>query len=523
MFDIIIKNGTVIDGTGKAMREFDIGIKGDEISEIGELHDARGEIEIDAKGKIVCPGFIDVNNHSDTFWQIFLEPNMESLLFQGITTIVGGNCGSSLAPLVSSKNIESIQKWVDLSKVNVNWLSLKEFFEFLEEKGLPLNFATLTGHATMRRGILEDEMRSPNPKELDFIKKKLTASLKDGSLGMSTGLIYTHARMATIEELTDLAVIVRKYNGVYATHIREESEELLDSIEEAISVAQKSKVKLHISHLKAVGAKNWPKMEEALAIIERMNENGMDISFDIYPYTNTGSVLYTFLPAWVSEGGRNLMLSRLRDSVIRAKVIAEMKASVFEFEKIEIASSSLDKSLNRRKIVDIAASQNSTVEEAVIDILLASNGRVITSAELLSENNIRAALRSPLSMIATNGSGYNVAHIETGEAVHPRSFGTTMKIFSKYVLDEDVLTWEEAVRKMTSYPAEKFGIKKRGKIAEGYYADVVILDRDKIAGEATTENPYQYARGVEHLFINGKAVLKDGAFVEGKSGRVIKH
>lgn len=522
MFDILIKNGTVIDGSGEAMREMDVGIKGDQIIEIGELHNERGDVEIDAKGKIVCPGFVDVNNHSDTYWQIFLEPNLESLVYQGITTIVGGNCGSSLAPLVSSKNIESIQKWVDLSKVNVDWLSTQEFFDFLSKKGLTLNFGTLAGHGTMRRGVLEDEMRSPNPKELNFIKKKLATSLEEGSLGMSTGLIYTHARMATVSELTELAEVVQKYGGVYATHIRGEAEELSESIEEAIAVAEKSKVKLHISHLKAVGAKNWPKMEEALATITRMSEKGLDISFDIYPYTNTGSVLYTFLPPWVAEGGRRMMLNRLQDPVIRAKVIAEMKASVFEYEKIEIASSSLDKSLNRRKISDIAISQNKTVEDAVLDILIASNGRVITSAELLSEGNIRKALQSPLSMIATNGAGYSLAHNDTGEMVHPRSFGTTMKILSQYVMGEEVLTWEEAVKKMTSYPAEKFGLKKRGKIAKGYFADVAILDQNKITANATKDNPYQYARGVEYVLVNGKIVLREGKFEGGRYGRVIK-
>ncbi len=522
MFDILIKNGTVIDGTGSAMRNFDIGIKDDKIVEIGELHNERGEIEIDAKGKIVCPGFVDVNNHSDTYWQMFLEPNLESLVYQGITTIVGGNCGSSLAPLVSAKNIESIQKWVDLSKVNVDWLSTQEFFDFLEKKGLTLNFATLAGHGTMRRGVLEDEMRSPNPKELNFIKKKLTQSLEQGSLGMSTGLIYTHARMATVSELTELAEIVQKYGGVYATHIRGEAEELAESIEEAITVAEKSKVKLHISHLKAVGAKNWPKMEEAISLIERVNNKDLDISFDIYPYTNTGSVLYTFLPPWVAEGGRTMMLNRLKDPGIRAKVIAEMKASVFEYDKIEIASSGLDKTMNRRRVSELAVSQHKTAEDTVLDILIASDGRVITSAELLSENNIRQALRSPLSMIATNGAGYSLAHNDTGEMVHPRSFGTMMKIFSQYVMSEEILTWEEAVKKMTSAPAEKFGIRNRGKIEKGYFADVVILDQGKIGAGATKDDPYQYARGVEHLLINGKIILQEGEFKGGRNGRIIK-
>ena len=223
-------------------------------------------------------------------------------------------------------------------------------------------------------------------------------------------------------------------------------------------------MKLHISHFKAVGAKNWPKMEEALAILERVSENGMEVSFDVYPYTNTGSVLYTFLPPWVAEGGRRMMLNRLKDPIIRAKVITEMRESVFEYEKIEIAASGMDQALVHRKISEIAAFQNKSVEDAVIDILIASGGRVITSTELLSESNIRLALRSPLSMVATNGAGYDIAHAASGEMVHQRSFGTTMKVLSKYVAEEEVITWEEAVRKMTSFPAEKFGLKNRGLI-----------------------------------------------------------
>jgi N-acyl-D-amino-acid deacylase len=522
MYDIIIKNGTVIDGTGATMRKADVGIRNDKIVKIGNLHNEKGETEIDAWGKLVCPGFIDVNNHSDTYWQMFLEPDLESLVYQGITTIVGGNCGSSLAPLASAKNIDTIQKWVDLAKINVNWLTLAEFYKFLEEKKFSLNFATLVGHGTLQRGIMEDQMRSPSPKELAFIEKKLSDSLKEGALGMSTGLVYTHAKTASREELINLARIVRKFGGVYTTHIRGEGDKLLDSIEEAIEIAQSSKVKLHISHLKAIGEKNWSKMEEALALIEKAKEKGLDVSFDVYPYTNTGSVLYTLLPAWVTEGGKKMMLRRLKDPFSRVKAVADMKANNIEYEKIEISSSNLDKSLTRRKISEIAEFQNKSIEDAIIDLLLASDGRVIISAELLNEGNVKMLLKNPLSIVATNGAGYNLEHSKTGEMPHPRSFGTTMKIFAQYVAKKNILSWEEAVKKMTSMPAEKFGISKRGKIKENYFADVAILDQEKIASPATRENPYQYSRGVEWLLVNGKIILENGKYNGAKNGRVIK-
>ena len=466
MYDILIKNGYVVDGSGSAPFLADVAIKEDKIVKIGELHNEKGEIEIDAHGKIVCPGFVDVNNHSDTYWQIFQNPDLESLAYQGITTIVGGACGSSLAPLATPSAMESIQKWIDLKNISFNWLTLKEFLKVLETKKLSVNFATLVGHENLRRGILKDELRAPNTKELKFIEKMFLDSMKSGALGLSTGLIYTHARLASGEELLDLAKIVKKYEGVYVTHIRDEAEGVVDSIEEAIKIGQEVKMKLHISHLKVMGKKNWSKMEEALAHISRAKENGVDISFDVYPYTNTGSVLYAMLPSWVAEGGRKIMISRLKDPAIRTKVMAEMKKSGFEYKKIEIASSPMDKTLTRRKITDIAISQNKTVEEAIIDILIASEGRVITSMEILSEKNVREAVTHPLSIIASNGAGYSIDHAKTGELVHPRSFGTFMKVLEKYVLQEKIITLGRSNQKNDFIPSGKIWSFQKRKIGK---------------------------------------------------------
>lgn len=522
MYDIIIKNGTVVDGSGKASFLADIAVRDDVIVKIGELQDEKGEIEIDASGKIVCPGFVDVNNHSDTYWQIFSNPDLESLIYQGITTIVGGTCGSSLSPLATPKTIESIQKWVDLKKINFDWLSTREFFESLNKKNFALNFATLIGHETLRRGILENETRNLNPKELRFIEKMFKDSMQEGALGLSTGLVYTHARLATSEELIDLADIVRKYDGVYATHIRDEGNDLIESVEEAINIGQKTKVKMHISHLKAVGEDNWSKMDRVLAILTKASQTGLNISFDVYPYTNTGSVLYTLLPSWVSEGGKKMLLHRLKDLIIRSKVAYEMKQSGFDYDKVEIASCPLDKTLNCKKITEIAASQNKTVENAIIDLLVASEGRVITSMEVLSRENVKKAILHPLSMIATNGVGYGMDHAKTGEKVHSRSFGTFTKVLNDYVFKDNFMTLEEMIRKMTSYPAETFGLGKRGKITKGYFADILVFDKDKIASPSNRENPYQYSSGMEHILVNGKIIFKDGKYQGVRNGRIIK-
>lgn len=522
MYDIIIKNGTIIDGSGGPMYRADIGIKGDKISRIGDLHDEKWETEIDATDRMVCPGFIDVNNHSDTYWQIFCNPNLESLVYQGITTIVGGNCGSSLAPLPQSGAIASIQKWANIKEVALDWLSLGEFLAVAGKKKMSVNFATLVGHGTLRRGILKDEMRALKPKELAFIEKTLERAMKEGALGMSSGLVYTHARAASVDELVSLAKIIKKHNGVYVTHIREERENFKEAVEEAIEIAEKSGAKLHISHLKVMGEKNWNLMDEAFFLIGKARERGVDVTFDVFPYTNTGTVLYTLLPQWVSDGGKKMMINRLKDPMIRAKVIEEMKKSEFDYSKIEIAISALNKTLAKRRIQDIAESQEKSIEETVLDILVASEGHVITSMNVLGQENVEKSIANPFSMIATNGAGYNLDHAKSGEEVHPRSFGAFPKVLSKYVLGKRILGWEEAIRKMTSLPAEKFGIKKRGKLAEGYFADIAVINREEIEDLATVENPYRYSRGIEFVLVNGKLSLSEGRYTGIRNGEIIR-
>lgn len=522
MFDIIIKNGTLIDGTGEPMYRADIGIKNDRIAKIGELHNEHGAIEIDASGKMVCPGFVDVNNHSDTYWQIFSDPFLESLVCQGITTIVGGNCGTSLAPILGPKAIESVQKWADINQTSLDWSTMEEFLDVVEKKKLSVNFATLAGHATLRRSILGDENRNLNPKEIEFLGKKLAGAMKEGALGMSSGLVYTHARNTTLDELAELAKIISKSKGVYVSHIRNEGGEFLAAVEEVIKIAQQTKAKAHISHLKVMGENNWPLMDDALNAISRANEVGLDVTFDVYPYTNTGSVLYTFLPAWVSDGGKKMMLQRLKDPSIRARVISEMKESGLDYSSMEIAISPLNRTLARRKIVEIAESQEKSIEDAIVDILIASEGRVIVSMEVLSEENIEKALKHPASIVATNGSGYRDDHGKTGEVVHPRSFGTFPRILAGYVLGKRILSWEEAIRKMTGTPAQKFGLEKRGLLKEKYFADIVILDRDRIRDMATPENPYQYNKGIEAVLVNGRIALQNEDYNDGRFGTVIR-
>ena len=522
MFDIIIKNGTIIDGSGNKMFMDDIGIKEKKIKEIGDLRNEKADVVIDAKGQYVTPGFVDVNNHSDTYWRIFLDPNLPSLVHQVITTIIGGNCGSSLAPLANKNIIQTIQKWADIKLVNLNWLSMKEFLKELENRKIALNFASLTGHSTLRRGIMGDKVDRLSDYGLKSMKKMLERSMKDGSLGFSTGLVYTHAKLASKHEIVEMAKIVKKYNGVYTTHIRGESEELLEAVMEAIDVAKESGVNLQISHLKAMGKKSWPLFAKALKLIEKANKEGIKVNFDVYPYTTTGSVLYVLLPDWVAEGGKNMMVHRLKDPVIKEKLLKEMKESGYDYSKVVVSISPLDRTLSRKRIVDIAKAQGRSVEETIIDILIASEGRVITMMEVLSEDNVIKAIKNPLSIISTNGSGYNIKHGGSGELVHPRNFGSFPRILAKYVKEKKILSWEEAIHKMSGKPASKFNLKNRGIIKEGNFADITIFNPKTVEDLATPENHYQYSRGINYVIVNGKVVLENGEHKNIKAGEVIR-
>ncbi len=501
----------IIDGSGRPMYRSDIAIKEGRIASIGDLAHTEAHRVIDAQGQYVAPGFIDVNNHSDTYWQLFTEPGMESLLYQGVTTIIGGNSGASLAPLANPDIIRSIQKWTDVEKINFNWLSMKDFLQEVRRRRLAVNFATLVGHGTIRRGAMQDKTRTITPDEIEVMQKMLKKSIKEGAIGLSTGLVYTHARGARTRELATLARTAVSLGGVYATYVRDEGEDLVKSVEEAILVARDADIPLHVSHLKAVGKNNWHLMDEAFNLIETAALDEINITFDVYPYTTTGSVLYTLLPEWVTAEGRKMMLERLKDPGVRNTVLRDMRQNEIDYSQILISSSHLSKMLSRRKISDIAVLQGKPPEETVLDFLIASQGQAIVSFEALSEKNVLKAIQHPFSIISSNGAGYSIAHAKTGELVHPRNFGTFPKVFSEYVRKQKALSWEEAVHKMSGKPAVKFQLEERGLLQQGYFADIVVFQPETITDRATMEDPYQYATGMSFVIVNGSFAIENGA------------
>jgi len=523
MYDIIIQNGIVIDGTGEKGLKADIAIKKDKIKKIGNLKNKKAHSIIDASNYYVSPGFIDLHNHSDSYWTLFTTPSLQSMLRQGVTTIIGGNCGSSLAPLIRGRMISSIQKWANINEVNVNWTNVREFFNILQSRKLGLNFGTLVGHSTLRRSIIGEEFRALKSGEMKMMERMLEDALKEGALGLSTGLAYSHAKVAPTEEIIKLAKIVKKYNCLYASHIRDEGDHLIPAIEEALIIAQKSGVSIEISHFKAMGENNWSKFSEAVKMIEKAKKQKIDVNFDIYPYITTGSVLYVLLPDWVAEGGKQKLLERLKKDDTRKKIIKEMQENKsYEYGNIIVAIS-IDKTFIGKKITEIAQTQGVSPEEAIINMLIISRGRVITFFKTLNEDNLRLALKHPLGFIGSDGSGYNVDYYrEKRELVHPRCFGTFPRILGKYVREEKLLTWEQAIHKMTGGPAKKIGFKDRGVLKTGNFADLVVFDPNTVIDRATFENPFHYPEGIEYVLINGKIAVDKGKYTGQMTGRVLR-
>ncbi len=522
MFDLIIKNGTIVDGSGDKSFLADLGIEKDKITKIGNLKKAAAKEIIDARGKCVAPGFVDILDHSDSFWTIFKIPRLDSKITQGVTTIIGGNCGSSLAPLISKEAIESIQKWTDIGGVYVNWQTVGEFLNEVQKNKLGLNFATLIGHETLRRGLLGDEVRKITFKEIKMMDDMLKTGIAEGAFGMSTGLVFSHAKLASFEEIKILANVLKKENALYASHIRGEVEDLLPSINETLQIGRETGVSIEISHLKAIGKLYWPDMKKVLEMIEVASDEGIPIGFDIYPYTATGSVLYILLPDWVTSGGRKKMIARLKDIDLRKKIVEEMKQLNYDYQGMTVSICPYNKTVAGKKISAIAANQNISCEEAIIELLIVANGQVIVFNEVLSEENIELALKNPLCAVASADAAYNAEYVRTGEIVHPRCFGAFSKILSRYVREEKILKLEEAIHKMSGKPARKVGLKKRGLLKNNYFADVIIFNPKNIVDRADFQNPYQYSEGLDYVFVNGKMVIREGEHTGELAGKVLR-
>lgn len=527
-YNFIIKNGIIFDGEGNDFAKNDIGIKNDKIKSIGKLEENDAERVIDANAMYIAPGFIDLTSHSDTFWTIFSDPFQESLVRQGITTILGGNCGSSLAPIVSSKNIESIQKWTDISKINIDWQNLDEFLDKLEINSLGINFATLIGHGTLRRNVVGDETRRITESELKKMKFLLERSLKRGAYGLSFSLGSAHEKEASAKEITELAKTVKEYDGLVKHHLEDEGKNILPAIAHLVGYARESRAKTQISHFKAIGRSAWEKFEEALSLIERARGENLALTLDVFPYTKTGSNLYLLLPEWARKNGKSGILSMLRDPEERKNIIQYLKNITLHYERITVASTLWDASSVGKTLAEISESTGFAPEEVILNLLELNELKVSIFNEAVKEENIEKLLRKPYVMISSDGAGYDSQNFKSqisspkSELYHPRSFGAFPRVFSEFVKNKKAITWQEAIYKSAGFPAKILGLSERGTIKNGSFADIVIFNPEKIQDKATYKNPFQFSEGVEWVFVNGESVLEAGEMKMKKAGKVLR-
>ena len=522
MYDIIIKNGTIVDGTGNRRQRADVGIRQDQIDAIGDLEGLEAREIIDARDMLVCPGFIDIMSHADNYWTLFQYPSAESFLSQGVTTIIGGNCGSSLAPLISKESILAIQKWTDIRNISVQWGTFAEFLHFLDQTPLALNFGSLVGHSTLRRGYLKDAVRPLTPTELESLLSIFAESVHAGAFGFSTGLGYAHAEVAPLEEIDAFVRTGAELGTLYATHLRNEGKDLVGSLREAVACAKRTGARLQISHLKSKGLENWTNITEALAVLHKAKEDGVDLAYDLYPYHVTLSVLYAYLPAWSHEGGIDSLLDNIRGKIPRKKILAEMEHDQHNYARMRVAKADNLGYAVGKSFSEIAASQETSLFEAVLNTLESARGRLLVFDESLAPDTVERLLFDDLSIVASDDGFYDTDLVRRkSELVHPRAYGTFPK-FLELSRFTQKLTWEQAIYKITGGVAERLKLKKRGTLTPGSAADIVLLNPDMVGSGADFKNPFQLASGIHMVFVNGVPAFSEDKLTGMATGRTLR-
>jgi N-acyl-D-amino-acid deacylase len=514
MMRTIIRNVSVLDGTGSPAYPADIGLEGDRIAAIGDLAGTQGEEILDGAGLTAAPGFIDMHSHSD--FTLPILPGAESKVYQGVTTEVIGQCGDSPAPLTPATR--EVARAAD-PKLPWEWLSFAEYLDYLRQGGLSLNVVPLVGHSAVREAGMGYEDRPPTADEMAIMKGLVAQAMDEGAWGMSSGLIYPPGMYASTDELVELARVAAGRGGFYFSHIRGEGSRLLKAVGEAIEIGQRARVPVQIAHFKASKPQNWSLLPQALGLLDEARARGLDVAADRYPYTASSTSLSTSLPPWAHDGGRDALLERLRNPEERARILADTRPR--EWDKVLIAYSPNNPELEGLTVADIAAQRGTPPAETVLDVLLETEARISEIHFGMSEENLRMVLRHPAVMVGSDGSA-RAPEGPTGEGKpHPRGYGTFPRVLGKYAREEKVLTLPEAVRKMTGMPAERLGLSDRGRLAEGMKADLVLFDPDTVRDRATYIDPHQYPAGIPYVWVNGQLVIGPEGHTGALPGQVL--
>jgi N-acyl-D-amino-acid deacylase len=527
-FDVIIRGGTVYNGTGRAPVRADVGIRGDRIAAVGNLSRATAPTIVDAKELAVAPGFINMLSHSETSW--FVDSRSMSELLQGVTTQIFGE--GSMGPLSDEMKKRRRESQGDL-RYEVAWTTLAEYLNHLEKRGLSQNVASFIGAATIREHVIGLEDKPPTPAQLDQMRELVRREMEAGALGITTALIYPPAFFAKTDELIALCKVAAKYKGKYTAHMRSEGAQLIEAVQETIRISREAGLPAEIYHLKASGEANWSKMDQVIKMIEDARRKGVKITADMYTYPAGGTGLDATLPPWVFDGGREAAYKRLQDPATREKIAEAVRTPTNDWENLYLLSGSPDrimlasfrndslKPLIGKTLADVAKMRGKDPVETIMDLLLEDRSRIGTIYFLMSEDNIKKQIRQPWVSFGSDAASVATEGVFLRSAAHPRAYGNFARLLGKYVRDEKVISLTEAVRRLTSLPAANLGLKDRGLLQRGMFADVVIFDPQTIADRSTFENPHQYSVGVKDVFVNGQHVLKKGQHTGAKPGRAL--
>ena len=515
-YDIIIRNGTIYDGSGSAPFVGDIAIQADTIAAIGKLTDATGKKEINATGLAVAPGFINMLSWADQ--NLLKDGRSMSDIKQGVTLEVFGE-GWSPGPMKRKSKVA----------VDSLWTTLGGYFNWLMKKGTSTNVASFVGQTSVRNYVMGYDNRKPTDAELAQMKQLVQQAMEEGAMGLGTSLIYAPATYASTEELIELAKVASKYSGMYTTHMRSEGDFILDAVDETIRIAKEANIHAEIYHMKINIARNWPKIDSLLNKIDSAQKAGLKVTANMYPYTASATGLTSRLPTWVQEGGAKEMRKKLKTPAIRKKVLYEMEMGIpyknSEPQYVALMGFRLD-SLNKlykgKRLNEVARLHGKNADETVIDLIVRDKSRIEALYYQQSEENVKRIVQLPYVSFGSDGGSETIDDKNVEEGAHPRSYGTFARVLAKYVRDEKLVTLQEAVRRLTSLPAANLKIKKRGSIKVGYFADLVIFDPAKVQDHATFEKPKQYSTGMVHVFVNGVQVLQNGEHTGAKPGRTVR-
>lgn len=529
-FDVVITHGHIVDGTGSPWYSGDIGIRDGKIAAIGNLDGAYSKQTIDAHGKVVAPGFIDMLGQSEL--TILVEPRLPSKVFQGITTEVTGE-GTSVAPLNDSI-LHTDHAIYQHYRITPDWRTFHQYFARLEKQGIGINFASYVGATQVRRMILGDDDKQPTPEQLQQMQELVRQAMRDGAVGLSTSLEYPPAPYAKTDELIALASQASKFGGIYATHMRNESDAVLPAIDEALRIGTEAHIPVEIWHIKVAGKENWGRMLEVVAKINAARAEGIDVSANTYAYTAWSNGLAAFIPPWAHDGGAAKLIERLKDPSTRARIRKDLLTPSTDWdnewqeipgpESVEIAVAHNPKlvPLQGKNLAQIAKLWNKDPMDALFDFLIEDDGFTTVVVSGMSEPDVALALEQPWVSIDNDSQGTSPEGILGQEHPHPRAYGTFPRILRKYVGEEKKLTLEDAIRKFSALPAQRMRFTDRGVLKTGMWADIVVFDPAAIRDLATFENPNQLSQGMDYVLVNGVAVIQDGKMTGARPGKVLR-